>query len=633
MTSDPTSSPETEPPPRLPLVATVGFAGHRIIDDPDQATELLNQAFAIVVKALKGLPSRPLDHGDEHLGDAYDGPMRLRLLSGVATGADRLAISRWRAVTGGEVHALFPFRDSKKDQALTDHPAHAGVDDRVEDLTVFDGWTGLDSVGLKLERDQAHAELGRWIVRHCDLLIVFWNGRPGQGLGGTGDTVRRALDRGQPVIWLEPGHDQPRLMSTHEYRKLSQLDEAIAAPLSIAAPLTADALSKRLFGLFAPPPGVHGGAGDPDVISRQDYVKVDPMMRRNFLARWVNTLLDRTIWQSFGFFKRTAGGLSHWKPPATAAPPDITKQTEPLEATVGFERIHLAFEEADRRANHLSSIHRSQQLLLIYLAVIAVFFGAASALPPIGPIHVGHIAAAWVELLLGVFALIISTFAQRAHRHRRWSDARRLAERLRAAQATWPLGVDLADASERPALTWTEWRARAVLRNAGPPTGWLGHAEFARRSAVAKALLIDGQIRYHARERHLAEHIEHNIHVIEGVSFGSMMIAVASFLVLSTISGKQSDWADAIVALFSSVSPAIGAACLALEATNGFSEVARRSTRMRQEFEKLESEISTSKDLSLHHVQEVLRSAAQLLVEDADSWRDRLVSRKIVRAQ
>jgi len=654
------TAPTTGGQSRLPLVVTIGFAGHRAIPDIGEAEALLSSAFAVIHEALAALPTQPLDIGEETLGQAYAGAQRARLLTGAAPGADRLAINQWRKGGYGEVHALFPFRDPATGEPLTDDPDHAQPEDRVDDLSAFAASSGIDAAALGIPRDHAHSEIGRWIVRHSDLLVALWNGAPAQGLGGTGDTVRRALERGLPVIWLQPGHEQIRLLEPHQFHRHSQLDEAIAAPQSLAVAATPTALLRALIPPFAPPPAQTRGGRDPEVASRQDFARVDPLRRRFALIRWRDAVLDRTVWGAFAAFKRTVGDHRHWKAPPAPTPPEPGAIAE----SAGYGRIQAAFDIADQRANRLSAIHRSQQLLLIYVAVLAVFFGAAPALPPIFGFHIGHVQAAWAELLLGIFALLISSYAQRAHRHRRWSDARRLAERLRAALATWPLGVDLADASERPAITWTEWRARAVLRDAGPPPGWLDRPEFVRRVGLASALLIDGQIRYHSREFHTAEAIDRRIKIVEGLAFAVLMTAVASFLIASALLKHIPESVLGVLTMISAVSPSVGAACLALEATNGFGEIARRSSRMGPEFERLRAEIEdlsspsslrqtevlqsaarllveeadawkaeTDADhrLSLHHRQEVLRNAAQLLVEDADSWRDRVVSRRIVR--
>ncbi|MEO8926072.1 MAG: DUF4231 domain-containing protein [Caulobacteraceae bacterium] len=615
---------------RLPLVLTVGFAGHRAVGDDGHTAGLLDRAFAVVGAAFAALPEVRLDCEDERLGEAYDGAPRSRLLSGDAPGADRLAIARWRAAGLGEVRVLYPFRDHDTGGALTDDPEHAGPDDRVGDLGEFPCWTGLDPPGVGLARNQAHAEIGRWVVRHCDVLVAVWNGQAAVGPGGTADTVRRALERGLPVVWLTPGEDEISLIEPHAFARRSEISEAMADPAQIAEPLSASALTATLVGVFAPPCGRHGGQSDPEVAARRDYAHVDPLQPKG-VGRVFDGLLDRTVWRAFRAFKNSAGDLRRWKPPGGAAAP----RPEDLADMAGFLHIQSAFDEADRRANHLSDIHRSQQLLLIVIAIAAVLIGALPALAGRDPTHRVHVIAAAGEFVLGGVALLLTYFASRAHRHRRWSDARRLAERLRAACATWPLGADLADAHLRRAPTWTEWRARAVLRAAGPPTGWLGREELDERAAWAASELIGGQIGYHAKEHHAAEHIERWIKRVEGSAFLILMAALAAFLlgtwVLPRFGWTMAGWVGGVVVVISAVSPALGAAGLALEATNGFGDLALRSVRLQREFEQLRGELGEIKHPSLHHMQEVLRTAAQLLVEDADSWRDRLVSRRIVR--
>src|SRR5579863_1235953 len=192
------------PGARLPLTMTVGFAGHRAVEDAGEAARLLDGAFALARAALEALQLTQLGEGEGRLGEAYEGAPRLRLLTGDAPGADRLAIARWRAAEVGEVHILYPFRDPATQQPLTDRPQQAGPDDRVPAPPAAAGWTGIDAAGLGIEAD-GHAEVGRWLVHYADLLVAIWDGEPGRGPGGTGDTLLHAFERGAPILWLKPG--------------------------------------------------------------------------------------------------------------------------------------------------------------------------------------------------------------------------------------------------------------------------------------------------------------------------------------------------------------------------------------------------------------------------------------------
>ncbi|MFE3328375.1 hypothetical protein [Streptomyces sp. NPDC059176] len=53
--------------------------------------------------------------------------------------------------------------------------------------------------------DEAYYAAGAYIADHCDRLLAVWDGRPARGLGGTGDIVRYARERGKPVtvIWRD----------------------------------------------------------------------------------------------------------------------------------------------------------------------------------------------------------------------------------------------------------------------------------------------------------------------------------------------------------------------------------------------------------------------------------------------
>jgi hypothetical protein len=48
----------------------------------------------------------------------------------------------------------------------------------------------------------AYMALGHWLVDSSNLLIAVWNGLPAVALGGTGDVVAYAQQRGRPVIHI-----------------------------------------------------------------------------------------------------------------------------------------------------------------------------------------------------------------------------------------------------------------------------------------------------------------------------------------------------------------------------------------------------------------------------------------------
>lgn len=52
--------------------------------------------------------------------------------------------------------------------------------------------------------EQAFFEAGKLIVDQCDLLFAVWDGEKAGGLGGTGDIVDYARQKGRPFIQIEP---------------------------------------------------------------------------------------------------------------------------------------------------------------------------------------------------------------------------------------------------------------------------------------------------------------------------------------------------------------------------------------------------------------------------------------------
>jgi hypothetical protein len=397
--------------------------------------------------------------------------------------------------------------------------------------------------------------------------------------------------------------------------------ESIADLPSIAGPLTAEALAALLAPALAPPGDGGSGPHHAEHAARLDYARVDPLKAHGGPLGLLQRFADHTLWRAYRLFERTAGGT---KPSASRSPPPPEAQA----AQPGFQRLRRAASQAGARADHLSSIHRSEQLLLILLAILGVFFGALPALVTNDVVASFHFYAAAAEFGLGLIALAIVAAARRAHRHRRWSDARRLTERLRAATATWPLGFDIADAHAGPVSTWTEWRARAVLRAAGPRRGWMTRPRFEESAHWAVSQLIDSQIAYHGRQRHVAHNIERTMRWIEGGAFTLLMVTLASYLVAGA---HAPHWFGGFVTLVSAVSPAVGAGCLAMEATNGFGELAVHSTQLQADFEQLKTRLNETGETHYHHVLATVRRSAQLLVDDADAWRDRLQRRRLVR--
>ena len=59
------------------------------------------------------------------------------------------------------------------------------------------------------QMDRSYDVAGRFVVRHCDLLIAIWDGEQGNGRGGTADIVQYATTTDVPVWWIHASDDVP----------------------------------------------------------------------------------------------------------------------------------------------------------------------------------------------------------------------------------------------------------------------------------------------------------------------------------------------------------------------------------------------------------------------------------------
>ena len=51
-------------------------------------------------------------------------------------------------------------------------------------------------------RQESYAQVGRYVVEHCDVLLALWDGQPTKGRGGTAETVAYAAAKGVSVVWV-----------------------------------------------------------------------------------------------------------------------------------------------------------------------------------------------------------------------------------------------------------------------------------------------------------------------------------------------------------------------------------------------------------------------------------------------
>jgi hypothetical protein len=550
----------------------IAFAGHNRPEDlgPHEPTrQALDAAFALIKAA---------------------GVENARLLTGLAAGADLLAVGAWKAAGLGPVHGVFPYLDEPGQPPI-------GADGPAETAT----WLyGKGAEGL--ERNP-HLKQTRLIVEAADLVVVVWTGAPARGAGGTADAVRCALELAVPVLWINPNRDgEMRLINPEKLPGDFHFAEFIetlerAHPRHVEEP-TPENL-KHLLESATPIPPLPRKA--PSALQ----AKLDPV-------------LQRTLWRTYANFRRVLGGSV----PPGPKPPGLP---EDLAAQEGFKVLSEAYAEADETANRLSAIHRSEQLLLVLAMILAAIVGSAWAIWP-GV----KLTAVIIELTLAIAAALVWASAADARQHERWGEERYLAEQLRLERAGWAIGVNLIrsiPASERAEND----AAKFIRQAAGLPNVKYTPERIRAWSAWAMGEMVEGQSAYHKAVSLREGRVAHRTHLIEDVSFMILFVVFIVFIALSfagTIK-HMPKFIGGIVLMVGTVVPALAAAAMALEAKLEFQDQSARSKRIAGALDHIAEQLG--EDPSLDDVQTAARRAIRIHLREAAHWREGVSRRRLFR--
>lgn len=518
-----------------------------------------------------------------------------RLLTGLASGADELAAAAWKRAGMGAAHAVFPFLEDPATESIgPDGPAQSA--------------TWLDGQATEVLGRNPHLRQTRLIVEAADILVAVWTGAKARGAGGTADAVRYALEMGLPVLWITPlqperlrlirPDDLPPDFDFTEFQEALEADHAAHVEAATVDTLR-DALDLDTPKAVAEPA--------PQTEASRSMAKFD-----NWLHGW--------LWKTYGTFRRLVGGPAR----GMSEPPPIPAD---LAAQPGFVLLTAAYLAADRHANRLSAVHRSEQLLLVFAMVAAALVGSAPAVWP-----QLKVTSVFIELMLGLAALWVWSGAARARQHERWSEERALAEQLRVERAGWPLGVSLVSTHTRP-IKRQEDPGRDLLRRAGLPEGRFDAARVESWGKWAMSELVDGQSAYHRSLSARDGQIAHRIHLVENVSFVMLMVILSSYLVIHTImdtvDAELPHWVSGLVTMASTIVPAVAAATMALEAKLEFQEQSERSRVISERLDHLSRLLAPNP--SFTDLQGAARSAMRWHVAQESHWREGANRRRLFR--
>src|ERR1035437_6962504 len=179
----------------IPYRIRIGVTGHRKLEDPVAVQALVKKAIDAEIEKL--FPEQSKQKIKRVRGTATTA-VSFRVLSPLAEGADRVVARTVLAEPDAGLDAVLPL----------------ALEDYLEDFATEESRREFEELlsrcrkpvllrtrrieedcrepddQAELRRD-AYAQVGRYVVDHCDVLIAVWDGEPSRGRGGTAEIVDR----------------------------------------------------------------------------------------------------------------------------------------------------------------------------------------------------------------------------------------------------------------------------------------------------------------------------------------------------------------------------------------------------------------------------------------------------------
>jgi hypothetical protein len=483
------------------------------------------------------------------------------------------------------------------------------------------------------------------MIEQSDVLIGVWDGRWTADLGGTGQTIAAALDRGSPVIWVDvDAPEQWRVLRAPE----SLVTRGAAAPTAAErdadlAAIVDEALRPaigRAAGHESQGPTsevhatrTHSGAGrrvtdESDPLQRERW---RPRSQRIFHAyRRMEAVFGRTDDRSrFRSLRQEYAAPDEH----AAAELDALRASVPDDPAFAERIAHdvlRRFAWADGVAARLSDAYRSGMVTNFLLSALAIVAGIAYL--PLAA-DASKWAFALVEFLLLATILGVITVGRRRRWHRRWFETRRIAEYFRhapillllgvaRAPGRWPRGVE---------SSWPEWYARHALRELGLPRMRVTNASL--RDTLERLLLphVQRQRDYHVAKARRLTAAHHSLDRLSAVLFVLAVVSVACYLLLK--SGGALGWWPTTLAQNSSKAftflgvllPTLGGAFAGIRYFGDFERFAAISSVTAVKLDAIESRIqlllaAPVQELRFARVADLAHAVDDVVVAEIENW-------------
>jgi hypothetical protein len=126
-----------------------------------------------------------------------------RVLSSLAGGGDQILVKRLLLIPNVSLWVSLPLpeeeylKDFKTSKSKKEFIHLLGKAERVINLPVTN------------KREEAYLAAGNYTLENSDFLLAIWDGKPAQGVAGTGKIVAMAREFGLPLAWIHAGNRLP----------------------------------------------------------------------------------------------------------------------------------------------------------------------------------------------------------------------------------------------------------------------------------------------------------------------------------------------------------------------------------------------------------------------------------------
>ena len=460
---------------------------------------------------------------------------------------------------------------------------------------------------------------GRVMVEQSDFLIAVWDGGSSTLAGGTGHTIATALDRGCPVVRIDPA-------APAQWHILH-------APESLAAMAPSEdrdsALAELVRSALRP--------GDGGALRAGAEALADEVWHPHSSRLWT---AYRRIEALFGGDPRPFRSLI-----STYEPPEAVASGSGAQILAGLRALPGGDPDLPRRVEHevmrpaawadaisarLSDAYRGGMTASFVLSALAIVCGISYE--PFASIE-----RKWMfstgEFLMLAAILVIIWRGSKERWHKRWFETRRVAEYLRHGPiplalgvarppARWPRGDDTG---------WPEYYARHALRAIGLPQVTVTK-DYLRAAAGP---LLDGHVTsqrdYHWGKARRLRTVHDRLDRLSGRLFQLAILSVSTYLLTAALSALGLVGEEALhdVAKYASylgvIFPTIGAALAGIRYFGDFERFSAISDVTAAKLDAVHQRLTlllSAPDhaLSYAQVSELAHAADEIVVSEIENW-------------